>query len=73
MEVMIIKDTAAEALEEKANKEIEKLEKTGVVENIKAQYQTSVIPQIRGDKIQGYKVEYSVLITFQVMKLLRDA
>ena len=73
MEVMIIKDTAAEALEEKVNKQIEHLEKTGIVENIKLQYQTSVVPQMRGDKITGHKVEYSVLLTFQIMKLLRDA
>lgn len=73
MEAMIIKDTAAEVLEEKVNKQIERLEKTGIVENIKAQYQTSVVPQIRGDKITGYKVEYSVLLTFSAMKLLRDA
>lgn len=73
MEVMIIKDTAAKALEEKVSKQILELERTGIVENIKAQYQTSVIPQIRGDKIQGYKVEYSVLLTFSAMKLFRDA
>ena len=69
---MIIKDQVAEALEDKVNKAINDIEKNCIFENIKLQYQTSVVPQVRGDKVIGYKVEYSVMISYDAIQLFKQ-
>lgn len=73
MTVIIIRDTEAKALEEKINKQLEDVDKASVFENVKVQYQTATVPQMRGDKVTGYKVEYSALISYNAIQLFREA
>jgi len=37
------------------------------------QYQTAVVPQMRGDKVTGYKVEYSAMVAVEAKPLFREA
>ena len=59
MEVMILRGTEPETLEEKINKQLGEVEKAkSLFHTPTVQYKTAVVPQMRGDKITGYKVEY---------------
>lgn len=73
MGVIIIRNTEAAELEKKINQQLENMDKGGIYENVKVQYQTATVPQMRGDKVTGYKVEYSALISFNVMQPYREA
>ncbi|MEE0056998.1 MAG: hypothetical protein U0J42_01585 [[Bacteroides] pectinophilus] len=37
------------------------------------QYQTAVVPQMRGDKVTGYKVEYSAMVAVEAKPLFWEA
>lgn len=74
MEVMIIRDTDPAELEEKVNKQLEDIEKVkSLFYSPTLQYQTAVVPQMRGDKITGHKVEYSVMVAVEAKPLFREA
>lgn len=74
MEVMIIRDTDPAELEEKVNKQLEDIEKVkSLFYPPTLQYQTAVVPQMRGDKITGHKVEYSVMVVVEAKPLFREA
>ena len=64
MEVWILRGTDPETLEEK----VKSLFHTPTV-----QYQTAVVPQMRGDKVTGYKVEYSAMVAVEAKPLFREA
>lgn len=72
MQVFIVRDTDPAALEEKINKKLDEIEDAKIFENVKVQYQATTAPQMRGDKITGYKIEYSALISFDAMQLFRE-
>lgn len=72
MRATILRDTDPADLEEKINRVIAEAEaKMGQLKGIA--YQTTVIPQIRGDKVTGHKVEYSAIVTVDIVKLLGNA
>lgn len=75
MEVMIIRDTDPAELEEKVNKQLEDIEEKGktLYYPPTLQYQTAVVPQMRGDEITGHKVEYSVMVAVEAKPLFREA
>lgn len=74
MEVMIIRDTDPAELEEKVNKQLEDIEKVkSLFYSPTLQYQTAVVPQMRGDKITGHKVEYSVMVAVEAKPLFQEA
>lgn len=74
MEVMIIRDTDLAELEEKVNKQLEDIEKVkSLFYSPTLQYQTAVVPQMRGDKITGHKVEYSVMVAVEAKPLFQEA
>ena len=55
MEVWILRGTDPETLEEKINKQLEEVEKVkSLFHTPTVQYQTAVVPQMRGDKVTGY-------------------
>ena len=64
MEVMILRGADPETLKEK----VKSLFHTPTV-----QYQTAVVPQMRGDKVTGYKVEYSAMVAVEAKPLFREA
>lgn len=71
MRATILRDTDPASLEEKINKVIAEVEaKMGQLKGIA--YQTTVIPQIRGDKVTGHKVEYSAIVTADIMEILKE-
>jgi hypothetical protein len=72
MQVFIVRDTDPAALEEKINKKLDEIEDAKIFENVKVQYQATTAPQMRGDKITGYKIEYSALISFDTMQFFRE-
>lgn len=66
MEVWILRGTDPETLEEKINKQLEEVEKVkSLFHTPTVQYQTAVVPQMRGDKVTGYKVEYSAMVAVE--------
>lgn len=74
MEVIIIRDTDPAELEEKVNKQLGDIEKAkSLFYTPTLQYQTAVVPQMRGDKITGFKVEYSVMVAVEAKLLFREA
>lgn len=74
MEVMILRGTDPETLEEKINKQLGEVEKVkSLFHTPTVQYQTAVVPQMRGDKVTGYKVEYSAMVTVEAKPLFREA
>lgn len=62
MRATILRDTDPDNLEAKINKVIAEAE-AGMGELKGIEYQTTVIPQMRGDKITGHKTEYSAIVT----------
>lgn len=72
MRATILRDTDPTSLEEKINRVIAETE-AGMGELKGIVYQTTVIPQMRGDKVTGHKVEYSAIVTADVVKLLKEA
>ena len=74
MEVWILRGTDPETLEEKINKQLEEVEKVkSLFHTPTVQYQTAVVPQMRGDKVTGYKVEYSAMVAVEAKPLFREA
>jgi hypothetical protein len=74
MEVWILRGTDPETLEEKINKQLEEVEKVkSFFHTPTIQYQTAVVPQMRGDKVTGYKVEYSAMVAVEAKPLFREA
>lgn len=74
MEVWILRGTDPETLEEKINKQLEEVEKVkSLFHTPTVQYQTAAVPQMRGDKVTGYKVEYSAMVAVEVKPLFREA
>ena len=67
MEVWILRGTDPETLEEKINKQLEEVEK------VKSLFHTPTVPQMRGDKVTGYKVEYSAMVAVEAKPLFREA
>lgn len=64
--IIIIRDTDPEELEKRVNmklKDIERIKSTFHTSTL--QYQTAAVPQMRGDKITGYQVEYSVMVAIE--------
>lgn len=72
MRVTILRDTDPVSLEEKINRVIAEAE-AGMGELKGIAYQTTVIPQVRGDKVTGYKVEHSAIVTVDIVRLLKEA
>ena len=70
MEVWILRGTDPETLEEKINKQLEEVKS---LFHTTVQYQTAVVPQMRGDKVTGYKVEYSAMVAVEAKPLFREA
>lgn len=69
MEVWILRGTDPETLEEKINKQLEEVEKVkSFFHTPTVQYQTAVVPQMRGDK-----VEYSAMVAVEAKPLFREA
>ena len=69
MEVWILRGTDPETLEEKINKQLEEVEKVkSLFHTPTVQYQTAV-----GDKVTGYKVEYSAMVAVEAKPLFREA
>ena len=74
MEVWILRGTDPETLEEKINNQLEEVEKVkSLFHTPTVQYQTAVVPQMRGDKVTGYKVEYSAMVAVEAKPLFREA
>lgn len=74
MEVMILRGTDPETLEEKINKQLGEVEKAkSLFHTPTVQHQTAVVPQMRGDKVMGYKVEYSAMVTVEAKPLFWEA
>lgn len=71
MEVWILRGTDPETLEEKINKQLEEVKSLFYTPTV--QYQTAVVPQMRGDKVTGYKVEYSAMVAVEAKPLFREA
>ena len=62
MEVWILRGTDPETLEEKINKQLEEVEKVkSFFHTPTVQYQTAVVPQMRGDKVTVNKCGRNVL------------
>ena len=74
MEVMILRGTDPETLKEKINKQLKEIEKVkSLFHTPTVQYQTTVVPQMRGDKVTGYKVEYSAMVAVEAKPLFQEA
>ena len=74
MEVWILRGTDPETLEKRINKQLEEVEKVkSFFHTPTVQYQTAVVPQMRGDKVTGYKVEYSAMVAVEAKPLFREA
>lgn len=71
MEVWILRGTDPETLEEKINKQLEEVKSLFYTPTV--QYQTAVVPQMRGDKVTGYKVEYSAMVAVEAKPLFQEA
>lgn len=71
MEVWILRGTDPETLEEKINKQLEEVK--SLFHTPTVQYQTAVVPQMRGDKVTGYKVEYSAMVAVEAKPLFWEA
>lgn len=61
MKAKILKDTTPDGLAEKINTEFEN-SKAPFLQQVCTQYQTAVVPKMRGKDIVGHKVEYSALV-----------
>lgn len=56
------------------DKQLEEVEKVkSLFHTPTVQYQTAVVPQMRGDKVTGYKVEYSAMVAVEAKPLFREA
>ena len=67
LEAFVISDTEASGLQEKINTKLKEIGEKGICENVRIDYSTTAIPQIRGDKVTGYKAEHSVVIILNVV------
>lgn len=61
MKAKILRDTTPDGLEEKINREFGHLQNP-FSQRICTQYQTAVVPKVRGKEIVGYETEYSALV-----------
>lgn len=61
MKAKILKDTTPDGLAEKINTEFEN-SKAPFLQQVCTQYQTAVVPKMRGKDIVGHEVEYSALV-----------
>ena len=71
MEVWILRGTDPETLEEKINKQLEDVKSLFYTPTV--QYQTAVVPQMRGDKVTGYKAEHAAMVAVEAKPLFREA
>lgn len=71
MEVWILRGTDPETLEKRINKQLEEVKSFFHTPTV--QYQTAVVPQMRGDKVTGYKVEYSAMVAVEAKPLFWEA
>lgn len=61
MQVKILRDTTPDGLEEKINREFGHSQNP-FSKRVYTQYQTAVVPKVRGKEIVGYETEYSALV-----------
>lgn len=61
MKTKILRDLTPDGLAEKINQEFAN-SKAPFLQQVCTQYQTAVVPQIKGKEVIGHKVEYSAMV-----------